>query len=114
MVAMVVRGRRGGLRASKLPREALGAWEALDSPWRHAFQLAWEAYRYGTIPIGAVIVDGEGNLVVTDPGTVAAMGLAEVETEITTLAAHLAAAECRWLERFGCRDGSLSNTSAVR
>jgi len=60
---MVARSRRGALRASKLPREALGAWDALDSPWRLAFQLAWEAYRGGTVPVGAVVIGGDGRLI---------------------------------------------------
>lgn len=32
-------------------------WSDLETPWQEAFALAWEAYRRGTIPIGAIIVD---------------------------------------------------------
>jgi tRNA(adenine34) deaminase len=32
-------------------------WRDLEKPWQDAFSLAWEAYKSGTIPIGAVIVD---------------------------------------------------------
>lgn len=38
-------------------------WNRLDKPWQKAFALAWEAYKNGTIPIGAVIVDKNGNIV---------------------------------------------------
>jgi tRNA(Arg) A34 adenosine deaminase TadA len=39
------------------------AWAALDEPWRVCFELAWEAYGAGTIPVGAALVDGEGAIV---------------------------------------------------
>jgi tRNA(adenine34) deaminase len=42
---------------------AIGAWARLEVPWREAFQLAWEAFDAGSIPIGAVVVD-EGGAVV--------------------------------------------------
>lgn len=29
----------------------------LTGPWRECFELAWEAFRAGTIPVGAVVVD---------------------------------------------------------
>jgi tRNA(adenine34) deaminase len=32
-----------------------------DGAWYTAFELAWEAWRAGTIPIGAVVSDTEGN-----------------------------------------------------
>jgi tRNA(adenine34) deaminase len=38
-------------------------WEALSPPWQAALEMAWEAYCSGTIPIGAVIADAEGNIV---------------------------------------------------
>lgn len=38
-------------------------WQDLERPWQVAFEMAWEAYRGGTIPIGAVITDAEGNVV---------------------------------------------------
>jgi tRNA(adenine34) deaminase len=38
-------------------------WKDLNSYWREAFSMAWEAYKRGTIPIGAVIVDHEGNII---------------------------------------------------
>lgn len=38
-------------------------WETLSIPWQAALEMAWEAYCSGTIPIGAVIADADGNVV---------------------------------------------------
>ena len=38
-------------------------WGDLDAPWPTCFDLAWEAYRAGTIPVGAVVTDGDGRIV---------------------------------------------------
>ena len=38
-------------------------WDGLEAPWRACFNLAWGAYRAGTIPVGAVVTDGEGQIV---------------------------------------------------
>lgn len=35
----------------------------LEGPWRETFALMWEAYRVGTIPVGAVVADAEGAVV---------------------------------------------------
>jgi tRNA(adenine34) deaminase len=32
----------------------------LEGPWRECFELAWEAFGAGTIPVGAVVVDASG------------------------------------------------------
>lgn len=45
--------------------EAVDAWDALADPWRRCLSLAWEAYGAGTIPVGAVVVDGDGEVVAT-------------------------------------------------
>ena len=37
-------------------------WENLSAQWQAALEMAWEAYCSGTIPIGAVIADAEGNI----------------------------------------------------
>lgn len=37
-------------------------WERLPVPWRACVQLAWEAYQAGSLPIGAVVADAEGNV----------------------------------------------------
>ena len=46
-----------------MPRmtDPASAWAALEEPWRRCFELAWEAYGSGTVPVGAVLVDGSGN-----------------------------------------------------
>jgi tRNA(adenine34) deaminase len=36
---------------------------ALEGPWRECFELAWEAFRAGTIPVGAVVADASGDIV---------------------------------------------------
>lgn len=38
-------------------------WKDLKKSWKVAFDLAWEAYRRNTIPIGAVIVDENENII---------------------------------------------------
>lgn len=40
-------------------------WKDLDKPWQEAIDLAWEAYKNGTIPIGAVIVNEDGEIIST-------------------------------------------------
>jgi tRNA(adenine34) deaminase len=37
-------------------------WETLSEPWRACVELAWEAYRAGSLPIGAVVADAEGRV----------------------------------------------------
>lgn len=38
-------------------------WENLSEPWKACFQEVWEAYCNGSIPIGAVIVSNEGDII---------------------------------------------------
>jgi tRNA(Arg) A34 adenosine deaminase TadA len=38
-------------------------WDTLNLPWQAALEMAWEAYCDGTIPIGAVIADADGNII---------------------------------------------------
>ena len=40
-------------------------WSNLEKPWQLAFNMAWEAYKSGTVPIGAVIVNTKGDVVST-------------------------------------------------
>ena len=40
-------------------------WDLLAQPWRCCLDEAWAAYRAGSIPIGAAIVDGSGAVVST-------------------------------------------------
>src|SRR5829696_7088208 len=37
-------------------------WETLSEPWRACVELAWESYRSGSLPIGAVVVDARGRV----------------------------------------------------
>ncbi len=39
------------------------AWGQLEPAWRETFELMWEAYRAGSIPVGAVLVDEAGAVV---------------------------------------------------
>ena len=38
-------------------------WEKLSEPWRACVAEAWEAYRAGSLPIGAVVTDARGSIV---------------------------------------------------
>ena len=37
-------------------------WDYLPEPWRACVELAWESYRAGSLPIGAVVADAHGNV----------------------------------------------------
>ncbi len=37
--------------------------DGLEGAWRESFELAWEAFRVGTIPVGAVVADASGEIV---------------------------------------------------
>ena len=41
-------------------------WETLSEPWRACVDLAWEAYRADSLPIGAVVADAEGRVLAGD------------------------------------------------
>jgi tRNA(Arg) A34 adenosine deaminase TadA len=38
-------------------------WAELTTPWQAAFEQAWKAYRAGSLPMGAVVVDRTGRIV---------------------------------------------------
>src|SRR5215212_4980602 len=38
-------------------------WTRLPVPWRACLELAWEAYQAGSLPIGAVVADAEGEVI---------------------------------------------------
>ena len=40
----------------------MDAWRELEPAWRAAFELAWEAFGAGTIPVGAVVTDADGTV----------------------------------------------------
>jgi tRNA(adenine34) deaminase len=37
-------------------------WKEFSEPWRACVEEAWEAYRSGSLPIGAVVTDAHGNI----------------------------------------------------
>jgi tRNA(adenine34) deaminase len=37
-------------------------WSEVEPAWREAFDLAWQAYRARTIPVGAVVTDTDGTV----------------------------------------------------
>ena len=39
------------------------AYDELSATWRACIDLAWEAHRSGSLPIGAVVVDGQGDII---------------------------------------------------
>lgn len=61
-------------------------WEEIGLPWQTAFSLGWEAFRNGSVPIGAVITDENCNIISTgrnrlsEPGTLNPK-IAHAETE---------------------------------
>jgi tRNA(Arg) A34 adenosine deaminase TadA len=43
--------------------DARQAWRGLAEPWRLAFELAFAAFQAGSVPVGAVIVSGDGGVI---------------------------------------------------
>ncbi len=41
----------------------MASWKTLAKPWRACLELAWDAYRAGSLPIGSVVVDKTGEVV---------------------------------------------------
>jgi tRNA(Arg) A34 adenosine deaminase TadA len=65
-------------------------WSTLANPWRACLELSWEAYRVGTVPVGAVVVDPHDTIVLRgrnrvfearDPGSLAGTRLAHAEVD---------------------------------
>lgn len=46
-------------------REPEEAWDALEEPWQECLSIAWEAHSIGNIPVGAVLVDSDEDIVAT-------------------------------------------------
>jgi tRNA(Arg) A34 adenosine deaminase TadA len=42
---------------------ARASWDALAEPWRTAIEMAWQAYRGGSIAVGAVLTDSAGTVI---------------------------------------------------
>ena len=41
-------------------------WKDISAPWRAAFEEAWEAFRAGSVPIGAALCDASGTILLRD------------------------------------------------
>jgi tRNA(Arg) A34 adenosine deaminase TadA len=68
------------------------AWHDLDEPWRASLELAWEAYRAGTIPVGSVVAAPGGAIVargrnrIFDPAGTRLAGSRLAHAEVDALA----------------------------
>ena len=38
-------------------------WSDINYIWKEAFTMAWESFKRNTIPIGAVIINEQGNII---------------------------------------------------
>jgi tRNA(adenine34) deaminase len=77
----------------------VAAWDELEPAWRAAFELAWDAYGAGTVPVGAVVTKGDSVIArgrnrlfedVAPPREVAGTRIAHAEMNAL---AHLSVAE---------------------
>jgi tRNA(adenine34) deaminase len=57
--------------------------ESLEKPWRVALSLAWEACVEGSVPVGAVLCDGSGEIVPLGQVAGSAIAHAEINTVAT-------------------------------
>lgn len=74
------------------PPDAARTWRDLDEPWLEAFRQAWEAFRTGNVPVGAVVSTPDGEIVyaarnrLTDsdgpPGEIFGSSLAHAEINV--------------------------------
>jgi len=48
--------------AGRTRTKATTAWKKLDTAWHQAFELAWQGYRLGAVPAGAVVVSESGTV----------------------------------------------------
>jgi len=44
-------------------RQAQRAWDRIEPAWRSSFELAWESFVAGSVPVGAVVTDASGIIV---------------------------------------------------
>lgn len=51
-----------GSQERENPWSPAEVWDYLPEPWRACVELAWESYRAGSLPIGAVVADAHGNV----------------------------------------------------
>ena len=55
-------------RGVTLDWQSLGDADGVDGAWQRALELAWESFRAGTTPVGAVVVSPDGSVVATGRG----------------------------------------------
>ena len=41
------------------------SWENIETPWQLTLELAWESFKNGSLPIAALIVNLEGDVITT-------------------------------------------------
>ena len=76
-------------------------WRELEEPWRASLELAWEAYRAGTVPVGAVVAGADGSVVargrnrIFDPPGTGLAGSRLAHAEVDALARLPATARYR-------------------
>lgn len=46
--------------------DAWEAWVSLEKPWQECLNMAWRARSLGAVPVGAVLVDSDENIVATE------------------------------------------------
>ena len=51
-----------GSQESKEPLGVAGEWDYLPKPWCASMELAWKSNCAGSLPIGAVVADTQGNV----------------------------------------------------
>jgi len=59
---------------------------AVEAPWYTCLALAWEAYRVGTVPVGAVVVDPAGAIVARGRNHIFERGNRLLHAEVDALA----------------------------
>jgi tRNA(adenine34) deaminase len=80
-------------------------WDTLEPPWQAALEMAWEAYCVGTIPIGAVIADADGNIVARGRNRIMDSSAPENQVCANELAhAELNALLALKLDYYACKD----------
>jgi len=68
-----------------------GGWDDLAPHWQAAFELMWEAYGAGALPVGAVVTNGSGSIVagarnrIAEPHTGAVAGTRLAHAELNAL-----------------------------
>ena len=73
-------------------------WKDVPVPWKAAFEEAWEAFRAGSVPIGAAICDESGIILIHDRNR---------SNETTTVNRRISHAEANLLKRLDTSVGDL-------